>query len=47
MDVADQVKPPWVVRPTASARSRGMAVVQRLEDLEPTVAKLSELLEGG
>jgi len=41
-DLAQRVKPPWVIRPTASARSRGMAVIKRREDLAPIVAQLSE-----
>lgn len=39
-DLAQRVEPPWVVRPTASARSRGMAVINRKEDLEPMVTEL-------
>jgi len=42
MDLAGRFEPPWVVRPTASARSRGMAVINRIEDLEPKVRELSE-----
>lgn len=39
-DIMEQVEPPWVIRPTASARSRGMVVVQKREDLAETVANL-------
>lgn len=39
-ELAERVAPPWVVRPTASARSRGMAVIQNREDLEPQVEHL-------
>ncbi|MGD8358836.1 MAG: ATP-grasp domain-containing protein [Lysobacterales bacterium] len=33
---------PWVVRPTASARSRGMAVVSAAEELPTTIARLQQ-----
>jgi len=39
-ELAQRIEPPWVIRPTASARSRGMEVVRRREDLEPVVARL-------
>jgi predicted ATP-grasp superfamily ATP-dependent carboligase len=39
-ELAGLVEPPWVVRPTASARSRGMVVIKTLEDLEPAVKQL-------
>lgn len=39
-DLAQRVAPPWVVRPTVSARSRGMEVISKRDDLEPTVARL-------
>jgi predicted ATP-grasp superfamily ATP-dependent carboligase len=39
-DLARRIEPPWVVRPTASARSRGMEVVQTREGLEPVVKRL-------
>jgi predicted ATP-grasp superfamily ATP-dependent carboligase len=41
-ELSELVEPPWVVRPVHSARSRGMAVVWKREDLEPTVARLQE-----
>jgi predicted ATP-grasp superfamily ATP-dependent carboligase len=40
--IAREIDPPWVVRPTVSARSRGMAVVRNHEDLAPTVSRLQE-----
>lgn len=39
-DLARLIEPPWVVRPTASARSRGMVVIQTREELEPAVKRL-------
>ncbi len=39
-DLARRIEPPWVVRPTASSRSRGMEVIQKREDLEPAVKRL-------
>lgn len=39
-DLAQRIEPPWVVRPTVSARSRGMEVISKREDLEPVVARL-------
>ncbi len=39
-DLAQRIEPPWVVRPTASARSRGMEVIQTREELEPAVKRL-------
>ena len=40
-ELAERIEPPWVIRPTASARSRGMAVVRRREDLASVVDELS------
>jgi len=39
-DLANRVAPPWVVRPTVSARSRGMEIAGNRADLERVVARL-------
>lgn len=39
-ELAEMVKPPWVVRPSFSARSRGMAIIQNRAELQPTVDHL-------
>lgn len=40
LDLAERIEAPWVIRPTTAARSRGMVVINKKEELEPVVAGL-------
>ncbi len=41
-ELADRIEPPWVIRPTTTARSRGMVVINDRQELEPAIARLKE-----